>query len=243
MSKPTPLAQKFIDYLGCPCKYYRAGKPLQFIRAEYEDAYARRKEGGYTPLMIVPDESLANQLDEVMSNFREGENSEQYRIRLLSEQLPDAHQWFLDGLNEMKSANEEYWNEITSESDIPGVKVNMFTGFKNEDKRGSKEVILAKIPTVNPWEVFAWLPLGKYRPELMMSVSRYWFQKFYASPAIISGNTLEYAAVPIPDKGASVGVALEQYVFCNEIVDEGTQSIGTLADTLMKSTIWNFRWE
>ena len=109
------------------------------------------------------------------------------------------------------------------------------------------EVVIAKIPTENPWEVFAWLPFGGWNecpePEIMMAVGKYWFQKFGAVPAVISHDILEFVAQPLRDRSAAVGLALEQYAFCNDIIDQGCQEVCILADMLAKSSVWFFWWD
>lgn len=55
--------------------------------------------------------------------------------------------------------------------------------------RKETPLYLAEIPTVNPWEVFAWLPFGGWNDcpdsEDMMAVFQYWYEKYGAVPACI----------------------------------------------------------
>ncbi len=37
--------------------------------------------------------------------------------------------------------------------------------------------------------------------------------------------------------------AREQYAWCPDIVDQGCESVGVLADTLAQSTVWFFWWD
>ena len=77
----------------------------------------------------------------------------------------------------------------------------------------------------------------------MMAVGKYWFQKFGAVPAVISHDILEFVAQPVKDRSAAVGLALEQYAFCNDIIDQGCQEVCILADMLAKSSVWFFWWD
>ena len=77
----------------------------------------------------------------------------------------------------------------------------------------------------------------------MMSVGRYWFQKYGAIPALISHDILEFAAQPVNDRSAAIGLSLEQYAFCNDIIDQGFQELCVLADVLTKSSVWFFWWD
>ena len=40
-----------------------------------------------------------------------------------------------------------------------------------------------------------------------------------------------------------MALALEQYAFCPDIVEQGCGTIGYLADTLAKSNKWYFWWD
>ena len=41
----------------------------------------------------------------------------------------------------------------------------------------------------------------------------------------------------------NLDLALEQYAYCNDIVDQGVETVGRLADGLMKSHNWYFWWD
>ena len=62
-AKPSVNAQKIIDWLGCECEYFPAGKPAQFISSTYEDAFAKKEMGGYTPVIIVVNDVLSEWFD------------------------------------------------------------------------------------------------------------------------------------------------------------------------------------
>lgn len=246
--KTSENAQKIIDFLGCPCEYFPAGKPAQLIQSSYEDAYAVREMGGYTPVLIAVNDMIVEWIDILRDEeFNDGETPEQFRQRLLAEAVPDAQKWFTERLSEMKEEYGEYWDEITVESSQPGERIDKFCGFIDFSTKKSSEVILAKIPTNKPWEVFAWLPFGGWNecPDaaVMLSVGKYWYEKFHAIPAVITHDVLEFAARPVSDKSAAVGLALEQYAFCPDIIDQGCQEVGILADTLMNSSVWFFWWD
>ena len=206
-AKPSVNAQKIIDWLGCECEYFPAGKPAQFISSTYEDAFAKKEMGGYTPVIIVVNDVLS--------------------------------EWF-DMLREDSGTSPE-------DSGNCGDKIDKLSGFVDFGTKKAAEVVIAKIPTENPWEVFAWLPFGGWNecpePEIMMAVGKYWFQKFGAVPAVISHDILEFVAQPLRDRSAAVGLALEQYAFCNDIIDQGCQEVCILADMLAKSSVWFFWWD
>ena len=236
-SKPGDNARTIMELLGCPCEYFPAGKPAQLIHATYEDAFAKKEMGGYTPVVIVVNDILTEQLS----------GMSQSRDELLGGELPDAQQWFTETLTDMKESYGEYWEQITAETGHTGGKIDRLSGFVDFGTKRSQEVIIAKIPTDKPWEVFAWIPFGGWNecpePEVMMAVAKYWFEKYGAVPAVISHDVLEFAAQPVRDRSAAIGLALEQYAFCNDIIDQGFQELCVLADTLTKSSVWSFWWD
>lgn len=245
--KPSVNARKIMDFLGCECEYFPAGKPAQFIHSTYEEAFANKEMGGYTPVIVVVNDILVEQLEMVMERFAPGESVQQYRDKILYGKLPDAQQWFTEMLTEMKENYGEYWDEITADTGNTGGKIDRLSGFVDFGTKRASEVIIVKIPTDNPWEVFAWLPFGGWNecpePEVMISVGKYWYEKFRAVPAVISHDVLEFAAMPVRDRSAAIGLALEQYAFCNDIIDQGFQELSVLADTLTKSSVWYFWWD
>ena len=56
-------------------------------------------------------------------------------------------------------------------------------------------------------------------------------------------SKFEFVAQPLRDRSAAVGLALEQYAFCNDIIDQGCQEVCILADMLAKSSVWFFWWD
>lgn len=244
-TRPSEKAKKIIDWLGCECEYYPAGKPAQFIQSTYEDAFAKKEMGGYTPVIIVVSDVLTEWLDMMLDE--PGMTPEKRREQLLNAELPDAQEWFTEKLTEMKEQYGEYWDEITADSGNTGDKIDKLSGFVDFGTKKAAEVIIAKIPTDKPWEIFAWLPFGGWNecpePETMMSVGRYWFQKYGTIPALISHDILEFAAQPVKDRSAAIGLSLEQYAFCNDIIDQGFQELCVLADVLTKSSVWFFWWD
>lgn len=243
-TKPSENAKFIMDFLGCECMCFPAGKPAQLIQSSYEEAFARMEMDRTTPLLIAVDDML---VEDIKSNTKHGETVEQRRSRILSEASGEAPEWFMEKLTEMKEEYGEYWNEITADTDDAGAGLSRLCSFLDPMSQKTGEVILAKIPTANPWKVFAWLPFGGWNecplPEEQVMISRYWYQKFGAVPAALSHDILEFVAQPLRDKSAAVGLALEQYAYCPDIIDQGMQMVGILANTLTKSSVWSFWWD
>ena len=75
--------------------------------------------------------------------------------------------------------------------------------------------------------------------------AKYWFEQYGAVPAAMSHDELEFLLpAPVP-KEKAMEVALEQYGFCPDIVDQEPEdaTVGALADVLWQSIVWYFWWD
>ena len=140
------------------------------------------------------------------------------------------------------------WDELVGEV-AGGEAVDRLVSYWNYETSMTVPLILAKIPVKNPWEIFAYLPFGGWNecpdtPELM-AVAKYWYEEYGAIPAALTHDVVEFT-LPEPVKSdKALPLAVEQYGFCPDIVDQGGEdmTIGKLADTLSKSSIWYFWWD
>lgn len=78
-----------------------------------------------------------------------------------------------------------------------------------------------------------------------MAAAKYWFKPHTAVPAAMSHDELEFT-LPCPvSTEKAMEVALKQYGFCPDIVDQEPEdaTVGALADVLRQSTVWYFWWD
>lgn len=231
------ISQSVIKYLGCPCGYFPRGTELETITNAYNRAFSERERSGYTPLLIAIEDYMF---------FDGGLCSADFQKEVFSAPKIDPKKWFV----KTKAAHDNDFcydpNEIIGEI-LGGKTRNDFSGVIDYGINKSRECVLAKIPVKNPWEVFAWFPFGGWndcpRPEEMLWIGKYWYEKYGAVPAVMTGSTLEFTARPITDKKAAFGLALEHFAFCPDNVLQNTGTIGKLADSLTKSAVWHFWWD
>lgn len=242
----SDLARQLMELLNFPCEHFPKGtEPAKVINA-YDDAFAKREMGGYTPMIITVDDPLLECFGEY---FTKSDELKANHDKLLASKQFDAQKWFAEQLNYWKNEDDVDWKdtigEIACES---GDASKSFIGFIDYGTpRRSEECILAKIPTNEPWEVFAWLPFGGWNdcpmPEEILWISKYFYERYNAIPAVMTHDILEFSAPPIKDKDTALGLALEQFAFCQDIVFQGVNTIGRLAGGLMQSTSWYFWWD
>lgn len=241
----SKYAQSVMDMLGCPCRHFPKGSNVEVIMSAYSEAFAKREMGGYTPLLIVADDTLidlAGEYGQTAGEIRE------FREKILASEPINAHNWFVERLNVEKEDMGEYWKELVGTIEKhPEDAMNRFLGIVEYKTEKSEECILAKIPTENPWEVFAWLPFGGWNEcpsnEEIMWIAKYWYEKHGAIPAVMTRDILEFSAAPVKDEKAAADLALEQFAFCSDIVTQGVNTIGRLAGAMMQSSTWYFWWD
>jgi hypothetical protein len=105
---------------------------------------------------------------------------------------------------------------------------------------------LAKIE--QPWQLPALIHYGGWNacpfPEEHCAFHRSWQERFGAEITGMSGDTVECVVKNPPrDMKTALDLAWEQYWYCNDIVDQGCQSIFNLAATLLNSPYWFFWWD
>ena len=112
-----------------------------------------------------------------------------------------------------------------------------------------KQVVLLEVPTDKPWEVVVYVPFGGWNecpaPDDMAAICKYWYEKYMAVPAVITHDTLEFILPEPISKDEAMEVAQEHYAFCNDRLDQCTQSgtLGEVADSLWQSKVWFFWWD
>ena len=235
------------DILNCPCKRFEPMTDAAPIMEAYREARARGAREGFTPILLPAGDERFSE----MFTWEGNNPPEQYRQELLAQPLEDGAAYLARRLKEYR---EDYEAEGFSwPGDEPGEMAggeasDTFAGiFDYGRPRKTVPLILAEIPVKNPWEVFAWIPFGGWNecpaPEEQMVMAKYWYEKYGAVPAVITMDVLEYS-LPAPVKREeAMALAQEQYVFCMDIVDQGCESVGLLADILSKSTTWFFWWD
>jgi hypothetical protein len=109
-------------------------------------------------------------------------------------------------------------------------------------------VAFGLVPVSHPYEVAVRLNFGgwNFRPEpgLNAAVLREWGRTHSAVPACISGAVMECVVErPPTSEQNSFALAAQQWIYCEDIVVQGTYSIRALAIELWRSPTWYFWWD
>jgi hypothetical protein len=110
------------------------------------------------------------------------------------------------------------------------------------------KVHIALIPTDDWTEIPAYLRWGNWnenpKPEFHVAALRSWRERFGAELVGMGFDTINLRVSRGPkSREEALALAQEQYVYCNDIVDQGTQTYSALAASLMASDWWFFWWD
>lgn len=117
-------------------------------------------------------------------------------------------------------------------------------------KKPLPEVSVATVPVplADPCELPVYLRFGGWNacpmPHVHMALALYWRERYGAEIVTVSGAIIEYvvARPPATDEQAAE-LALQQFLYCEDIVRQGVDSVATLARVLRHSTRWYFWWD
>jgi len=106
------------------------------------------------------------------------------------------------------------------------------------------EINIGFVRCENSWEAFAALGYGGWNecpdPHIHVAIQAYWRERYASSPIAISDSVV---GRPPDARDAALALAREQYAYCPDIVDQGTEKISMLGATLVKSPRWYFWWD
>ncbi|BAZ14953.1 hypothetical protein NIES4071_68230 [Calothrix sp. NIES-4071] len=111
-----------------------------------------------------------------------------------------------------------------------------------------QEVVIALVPTTASWQVPAFLKFGNWndcpQSEVHVALMKHWYELYGAEVVGISNDVVEMQVKnPPKDMAESLHLALEQYIYCYDIVNQGVQTLKNLATALLESKIWYFWWD
>jgi hypothetical protein len=114
--------------------------------------------------------------------------------------------------------------------------------------RDRTAISFALVPLRHPYEAPIELAFtggnGCPGPHLISAVFADWQKRYGAVPACITNSVIEcYVDRPPRNQASAIDLALEQWLLCEDIVGQGTQSIRNLAQQLWRSHRWFFWWD
>ena len=250
---PSELSEAFMDYLDCSCRYFPPLLDDDPILAQYGYSSRLGVREGFTPVLVAVDETLWETLITNADASARDEDFDPravaaYRAKMLSLPLTESAEASELAKRLRLAAEAGLAGEAEGLGEPDGDQArNRFEGYWAFDSYKTMPLILAEIDVPEPWQIFAYLPFGGWNacpdtPELMAMAKR-WYEAYGAVPAVITHDVLEFRLPQPVDREKAQALALEQYAWCPDLVEQGVGTVGALADTLSQSTVWYFWWD
>ena len=253
------ITQFFIDFLKCECKFIKGGidqKENEIINW-YHENLEKGKNEGFTPLIVIPDRVLLESIEIFLGDSNK--NLKDPKIAILSAIEKSKE---IDYKECIKRSIKEIYDEKYEENMLKSLTTtiaeekeveirNSFCSYFNYSSNQINDVILAKIPTIKPYELACYVPMGGFNdcpdPQTQTAVFKYWFDKYKAYPAVVGYDTWEFYVEKLPQQKEEANeLALEQFTFCTDRIEQygdDNYTIDSLSNSLLKSHVWYFWWD
>lgn len=111
-----------------------------------------------------------------------------------------------------------------------------------------EETYFGLIPVESPWLVPAFLQFGGWNdcPEASVHLAffRRWFDQYGAEVVTVAGDIIEFrVSRPPRTLDDARQLAIEQYLYCTDIVEQGVGTVLNLQTSLVGSPNWYFWWD
>jgi hypothetical protein len=156
----------------------------------------------------------------------------------------DPLEWF----NKRQAQDPEYydltvgaWQNLSPAIDI-SAHLNVLTGEPKE------EIYIALVPVAQSWMIPAFLKIGGWNdcPTAAehSAIFKYWHEHYGATVASITRDVIELEVQrPPTTREQALQLAKQQFIYCPDIVYQGTETIAGLASTLLNGQVWFFWWD
>jgi hypothetical protein len=196
---------------------------------------------GYFPVLLGGEATVSHRLTDSMAI----EGNAPGEVRAGAEGL-DADAWLAERQEMMAGT-------IASLTDAP-MPANIQPAdfyvslFDFIHKKPFQTIGLALCPTAHGWQAPVWLPIGGWKncppPAVHLALWQRWYSLYGAEPVVMTGSVVEMRVTERPqDEIAARTLAMEQFLYCPDLVLHGTDTLGCLAATLSAAPIWYFWWE
>lgn len=246
------VISKMQELACCHTTFYDSTDPVR-IEEAYKEAVERGEREGFFPVLLV---LVDNIKDIILHQFgvKDGKNGiDMEKVQMRRQELmystESGKDWLDVRLRELqkgfKTESPDFYRmDVLGEYTNNGTGQKSFSSIINYQTERTYPLLLAEVPVKQPWQILAWFPNGggsnRPKAEHLVSVAKYWYEKYGAVPAVICDGILEFAVPQPVSEEESLPLAEEHYAFCTDIVDENLGTINALADVLRKSTVWLF---
>lgn len=148
------IIEQITSFIGCEYEIIETAKGANAVMNRYLEMQAKGKEEGFTPVIIIPCDVMC----EATELFYKDHNiSSPHDIIEISKSI-DAVAFLKQRLEDVMTIIDDPDLDIEGEYEEPFFLEPFFSWVDFDENQAYEELILAKIPTSNPWEVAAWIP-------------------------------------------------------------------------------------
>ena len=245
--------RKIEDFLDCNFTY--VADPHCDVKQLWLEARERGKREGFHPIVL----SLNAAMGDVLYINSCGEGNEEdidinrlreWRMKTLAEPVGDGEEILRKRYEEEVNCQKEDGTLAEWEADVVNGAASDDEAYYGELDTMSPEgrdIMIAEVPVHEPWQVFAYLPVGGWNecPDFKehMAVAKYWYEKYGATIAGISNDTVEYVLPHPVSETEAKELAKEQFAYCTDNIYQGFDNLATRALASTKATVWYFWWD
>ena len=140
---------------------------------------------------------------------------------------------------------EEYWGEWP---DLPLRVDQLVSSYHWQTDPTLETMYITILPTDNPWEAPIYLRFGGWNAnppsDIHAAALRKWKTEFGVVPVVIQSDVMEvYVANPPTGRDASKALAIQHFIYCSDIVEQGVGDMSKLAAALDQGKFWYFWWD
>ncbi len=230
---------------NCEAKKIDSNTSREELTNLYGRAVDEGRQKGYTPVFVVVNDMLE---ETVEAQFGSIGSAEEYVKSVLSKSHSNGKEIFerrYSDIVERYGDELEYIDRDMLDEMLPMLGNEQSTIMPSvSDYEGS--LYLVQIPTLNPYEIFAWLPFGGWNecPDTddMISMCKYWYDSYGAVPVIVTCDTLTLRIdEPLTDMETALNATKEQLAFCEDIAD--CADVEALIAMTYNKHYWSFWWD
>ncbi|MDN3639643.1 DUF4253 domain-containing protein [Simiduia curdlanivorans] len=106
----------------------------------------------------------------------------------------------------------------------------------------------ARVKADEAWQIPAHFHFGGWNecpaPDVQCAIWRYWQAQYGAHIVAVSNDVIEaYVERPPKTEAEAMALAWQQYYYCADIVDQGVETVTSLAASLLGNSVWFFWWD
>lgn len=110
------------------------------------------------------------------------------------------------------------------------------------------KVLIAKIPTIHSYEVPAFLHYGGWNncPDAAshVAIHKFWNERYGAEIIAVTSDVIECKVSSPPlHRDESMILAKQQFIYCDDIVFQGVETLSALAAAIESHDFWFFWWD